>query len=122
KLGMDMLSDRGMLAPGEDSAPAMGMFVTAYMWSLGVLIAGGTANIQRNIIAERGFGLPRDAAASRRGQGRIRRKNGHEEEGCVNEFWVVGRSVAVEEHDQTVPGRAMSHVAGARDHGERQRP
>ena len=66
KLAMDMLGDRGMLAPGEDSAPAMGMFPTAYMWSLGVLIAGGTANIQRNIIAERGFGLPRDAAASRR--------------------------------------------------------
>jgi len=66
KLAMDMLGDRGMLAPGEDSAPAMGMFPAAYMWSLGVLIAGGTANIQRNIIAERGFGLPRDAAVSRR--------------------------------------------------------
>ncbi|MFI5366188.1 MAG: acyl-CoA dehydrogenase family protein [Candidatus Binatia bacterium] len=66
KLAMDILADRGLLAPGEDSAPAMGMFVTAYMWSLGVLIAGGTANIQRNIVAERGFGLPRDAAASRR--------------------------------------------------------
>jgi alkylation response protein AidB-like acyl-CoA dehydrogenase len=66
KLAMDMLGDRGMLAPGEDSAPAMGMFVTAYMWSLGVLIAGGTANIQRNVIAERGLGLPRDTAASRR--------------------------------------------------------
>jgi alkylation response protein AidB-like acyl-CoA dehydrogenase len=66
RVAMDMMGDRGMLAPGEDSAPAMGMFVTAYMWSLGVLIAGGTANIQRNVIAERGFGLPRDAAASRR--------------------------------------------------------
>ena len=39
----------------------MGMFGMAYMWSLGVLIAGGAANIQRNIIAERGLGLPRDA-------------------------------------------------------------
>jgi alkylation response protein AidB-like acyl-CoA dehydrogenase len=66
KLAMDMMSDRGMLAPGEESAPAMGMFVTAYMWSLGVLIAGGTANIQRNVIAERGFGLPRDPAVSRK--------------------------------------------------------
>ncbi len=66
RLAMDILGDRGTLAPGEDSAPAMGMFVSAYMWSLGVLIAGGTANIQRNVIAERGFGLPRDAAVSRR--------------------------------------------------------
>jgi len=60
-LALDVIGDRALLAPGEPSAPAMGMFGTAYMWSLGVLIAGGTANIQRNIIAERGLGLPRDA-------------------------------------------------------------
>jgi len=61
KLAMDVVGDRALLAPGEANAPAMGMFGTAYMWSLGVLIAGGAANIQRNIIAERGLGLPRDA-------------------------------------------------------------
>jgi alkylation response protein AidB-like acyl-CoA dehydrogenase len=60
RLAMDVMGDRALLAPGEPSAPAMGMFSTAYMWSLGVLIAGGAANIQRNIIAERGLGLPRD--------------------------------------------------------------
>jgi alkylation response protein AidB-like acyl-CoA dehydrogenase len=60
KLAMDVTAERGLLAPGEPAAPAMGLFGTAYMWSLGVLIAGGAANIQRNIIAERGLGLPRD--------------------------------------------------------------
>jgi alkylation response protein AidB-like acyl-CoA dehydrogenase len=61
KCAMDVIGDRACLAPGEPNAPAMGMFGTAYMWSLGVLIAGGAANIQRNIIAERGLGMPRDA-------------------------------------------------------------
>jgi alkylation response protein AidB-like acyl-CoA dehydrogenase len=61
KLAMDVTGDRALLAPGEANAPAMGMFGSAYMWSLGVLIAGGAANIQRNIIAERGLGLPREA-------------------------------------------------------------
>ena len=61
KLAMDIVGDRSLLAPGEPNAPAMGMFSMAYMWSLGVLIAGGAANIQRNIIAERGLGLPRDS-------------------------------------------------------------
>ena len=65
RLAMDVLADRGALGQGEGSAPAGGMFVHAYMWSLGVLIAGGAANIQRNIIAERGLGLPRDAATKR---------------------------------------------------------
>ena len=62
KLAMDLLGETGLLAPGEESAPANGMFLNAFMWSLGMLIAGGTANIQRNVIGERGLGLPRDDA------------------------------------------------------------
>ena len=34
--------------------------ISQYMYSLGIAVAGGTANIQRNVIGERGLGLPRD--------------------------------------------------------------
>jgi alkylation response protein AidB-like acyl-CoA dehydrogenase len=64
-LAMDVMGDRGALANGEPSAPFAGMFVNAYMWAFGMLIGGGTANIQRNVISERGLGLPRAGAAKR---------------------------------------------------------
>jgi hypothetical protein len=41
------------------------MWLSQYMYSLGIAVAGGTANIQRNVIGERGLGLPRDHYADR---------------------------------------------------------
>jgi len=69
KLAIDLLGDDAMMAPGQrvaQRAPSNhGAWIGQYMYSLGIAIAGGTANIQRNVIAERGLGLPRDAAANR---------------------------------------------------------
>ena len=69
KLALDLLQDDGLLSAGD---PKIGLvpkgsqsWVSQYMYSLGIAVAGGTANIQRNVIAERGLGLPREAAADR---------------------------------------------------------
>jgi alkylation response protein AidB-like acyl-CoA dehydrogenase len=69
-LAMEILGDDGLVAPGGRGlggiAPSTSeSWVAHYMTTLGIAIAGGTANIQRNVIAERGLGLPRDSAANR---------------------------------------------------------
>lgn len=71
KLALDLLEDDGLAAP-EDRGRLMGHaphsaggWIAQTMASLGMAIGGGTANIQRNVIAERGLGLPRDAWAQR---------------------------------------------------------
>ena len=40
-----------------------GVWPTDFMFSLGLIIGGGTSQIQKNIIAERGLGLPRETRA-----------------------------------------------------------
>ncbi len=69
KLAIDLLGDDGLLGAGTEGMEGMlaggRSWIGQYMYSLGIAVAGGTANIQRNVIGERGLGLPRDAAAER---------------------------------------------------------
>ncbi|MEE2665575.1 MAG: acyl-CoA dehydrogenase family protein [Myxococcota bacterium] len=68
KLAHRLLGAESALAPrGQPTGRTSGSekWTNQFMGSLGLAIAGGTSNIQRNIIAERGLGLPRDAAADR---------------------------------------------------------
>ncbi|HEY7852205.1 MAG TPA: acyl-CoA dehydrogenase family protein [Caulobacteraceae bacterium] len=62
-LAIDALGELGVL---YDAAPHMraGAWQQRYMFDLGLIIGGGTAQIQKNIIAERGLGLPREPKAA----------------------------------------------------------
>ena len=48
-----------LLAEEEPHAPMTGSFARAYLRAVPATIRGGTSEIQRNIIATRGLGLPR---------------------------------------------------------------
>jgi alkylation response protein AidB-like acyl-CoA dehydrogenase len=60
----DLIGDEGLIEPAAAGTPGRGpeKWLDQIMGSLGNSIAGGTTNIQRNIIGERGLGLPRDIA------------------------------------------------------------
>ncbi|MCY1383144.1 hypothetical protein D9M69_712400 [compost metagenome] len=46
--------------PGSAHLRAQALWQERYMFDLGLIIGGGTAQIQKNIIAERGLDMPRE--------------------------------------------------------------
>ncbi|MFQ5987763.1 MAG: acyl-CoA dehydrogenase family protein [Dehalococcoidia bacterium] len=58
--GMQILGLHGQLDRGSKWAPLRGKIARAYLSSHSIGIGGGTSEIQRNIIAMRGLGLPRE--------------------------------------------------------------
>jgi len=59
RTGMAMLGLYGQLAPKSRYAPLKGRIERYYLTSVAETIGGGTSEIQRNVIAQRGLGLPR---------------------------------------------------------------
>ena len=57
-LAMDVTGAPGMVAPGADYA--FGELPQLYLYTRAETIHGGTNQVQRNIIAERALGLPRE--------------------------------------------------------------
>lgn len=59
-LAIDALGELGILYGEGDHLRADGSWQWRYMYDLGLIIGGGTAQIQKNIISERGLGMPRE--------------------------------------------------------------
>jgi alkylation response protein AidB-like acyl-CoA dehydrogenase len=57
---IDALGELGVLYDGSPRLRAAGTWQRNYMFDLGLIIGGGTAQIQKNIISERGLGMPRE--------------------------------------------------------------
>ena len=59
-LAIDALGELGILYRDGPHLRARGGWQRNYMFDLGLIIGGGTAQIQKNIISERGLGMPRE--------------------------------------------------------------
>ena len=58
-LGVKIMGLYGQLDPDSKWAPLKGRIENAWLRSFGGMVAAGTSEIQRNVIAQRGLELPR---------------------------------------------------------------
>jgi alkylation response protein AidB-like acyl-CoA dehydrogenase len=58
-LAIDVMGEYGLLYGESPHLRDGGGWQRNYMYFLGLIIGGGTSQIQKNIISERGLGLPR---------------------------------------------------------------
>ncbi len=72
QLAFDLIGEAGLLAPTRSTWDTVSTaaqdtdWVDLYLFELASGIAAGSSNIQRNLIGERGLGLPRDLRADER--------------------------------------------------------
>jgi len=56
---LELFGPRGVVTKPAPDAVAGGHFQEAFLWARGFTISAGSNEILRNVIAERGLGLPR---------------------------------------------------------------
>jgi alkylation response protein AidB-like acyl-CoA dehydrogenase len=59
-LGIDVMGEIGLSYGDNPHVRAHGSWQYQYMFYLGLIIGGGTSQIQKNIICERGLGMPKE--------------------------------------------------------------
>jgi len=65
ELAVDAMGELGPLSGESPLARSHGVWQKRNLFDIGMIIGGGTAQIQKNIIAERALGLPREPKAKR---------------------------------------------------------
>lgn len=63
-LAIDALGELGLAYGENPQLRGAGSWQYQYMYYLGLIIGGGTSQIQKNIISERGLGMPREPKAA----------------------------------------------------------
>lgn len=56
---LDLMGPDGQLKSGQEEAPVGGRYERSYRYTVVDTIGGGTSEVQKNIIAGRGLGLPK---------------------------------------------------------------
>ena len=59
-LGIDVMGEIGLSYGDNPNVRGRGSWQYQYMFYLGLIIGGGTSQIQKNIISERGLGMPKE--------------------------------------------------------------
>lgn len=65
RLAIDAMGELGILYDDSPHLRDNGDWQQKYMYDLGLIIGGGTAQIQKNIISERGLGMPREPRSAK---------------------------------------------------------